>query len=286
MPVGQDRTVLIYCHYIVVFPAVIHHSQEEKLCIHLCSLTEAVHLAITLEVTTQNYTLVEQDVEKPGTFQCITFWPEKVVFLHVLIHSGDNVLFEGRKKVLVKSQNNIILVETDKGLYKPGETVKFRIVNLDEDLKVIKNEYSQIWLQDPESNRIAEWRNVKSRHGIVDLSFPLASEAPLGYYTISVQQDMAKKSFSVDEYVDEEFQLKVCGKYAYGKPVQGKIDITFITLSQFLEGNLSNSTEMRKQNSWTNKNGCNTFVVKTETLELNETDSYIIAIGEMVEDGT
>ncbi|KAM7127231.1 LOW QUALITY PROTEIN: alpha-2-macroglobulin-like protein 1 [Ciconia maguari] len=337
-------------HYMVVFPAVIHHSQEEKLCIHLCSLTEAVHLAVTLEVTTQNHTLVEQDVEKPSSLTRHTeaeaqlqdlqlrFWravemclvlrlyklpvflstvheqekavtasspyndkrPEKVVLLHVLIHSGDNVLFEGRKKVLVKPQKNVILVETDKGLYKLGETVKFRIVNLNEDLKVIKNE---IWLQDPEYNRIAEWLNVKSRHGIVDLSFPLASEAPLGKYTISVQQGMAQKTFSVDEYVlkkfeikiehppfittvDEEFQLKVYGKYTYGKPVQGKIDITFRTLSQFFEGDLSSSAEMRKQNSWTNKNGCTTFTVKTETLELNETDSYLIVIGEMVEDGT
>ncbi|KAM6418037.1 alpha-2-macroglobulin-like protein 1 isoform 2-T2 [Pluvialis apricaria] len=305
-------------HYMVVFPAVIHHSQEENLCIHFSSLTEAVHLAVTLEVKTQNHTLVEQDVEKPGTFQCITFQvpeftpgkkddstshPEKVVFLHVLIHGGDKVLFEGRRKVLVKPQKNVILVETDKVLYRPGETVKFRIVNLDEDLKVIKNEYSQIWLEDPEYNRIAEWLNVKSRHGIVDLSFPLASEALLGEYTISVGQDTAQKTFNVDEYVlkkfeiniehppfiataDEEFQLKVCGKYTYGKPVEGKIDITFVTLSQFLEGNLSSSTEMRKQNSGTNKNGCAAFTVKTETLELSETDSYIVVIGKMVEDGT
>ncbi|XP_061328277.1 alpha-2-macroglobulin-like protein 1 isoform X2 [Pezoporus flaviventris] len=305
-------------HYMVVFPAVIHYSQEEKLCIHFSSLSEAVHLAITLQVSTQNHTLVERDVEKPGTFQCITFQvpefiprkrdgsashPETVVFLHVLICSGENVLFEGRKKVLVKPQKNVILVETDKDLYKPGETVRFRIVNFNEDLKVIKNDYSQIWLQDPEHNRIAEWLNVKSRHGIVDLSFPLASEIPLGNYTISVQQDMAKKTFSVEEYVlkkfqikiehppfittvNEEFQLKVCGKYTYGKPVQGKIEINFIVLSQFLEEDLSTSAEKRKQTSRTNKNGCTTFTVKTETLEVNKTDSHIIAIGKMVEDGT
>lgn len=54
--------------------------------------------------------------------------------------------------------------------------------------------------QDPEYNRIAEWQNVKSNRGIVDLSFPLASEASLGEYTISVQQDIAEKTFSVEEY--------------------------------------------------------------------------------------
>jgi len=58
---------------MVVFPAVMHHSREEKLCIHLSSLPEAVHLSVTLEATTQNHTLVKQDVEKPGTFQCIPF---------------------------------------------------------------------------------------------------------------------------------------------------------------------------------------------------------------------
>ncbi|KAM6093514.1 LOW QUALITY PROTEIN: alpha-2-macroglobulin-like protein 1 [Chlamydotis macqueenii] len=305
-------------HYMVVFPAVIHHSQEEKLCVHLCSLTEAVHLAVTLEVTTQNHTLVEQDVEKLSTFQCVTFQvpefiprkrdnstshPEKVAFLHVLIHSGENVLFEGRKKVLVKPQKNIILVETDKGLYKPGETVKFRIVNLNEDLKVFKNDYSHIWLQDPEYNHIAEWLNVKSRHGIVHLSFPQHLKHPLGSMPSQVQQDTAQKTFSVYEYVlknfeikiehppfittvDEEFHLNVCGKYTYGKPVQGKNNITFITLSRYLEDTLSSSTEMKNQNNWTSKNGCTPFTVKTETLELNETDSYIIVKVEIVEDGT
>ncbi|XP_071618091.1 alpha-2-macroglobulin-like protein 1 isoform X2 [Heliangelus exortis] len=304
--------------YMVVFPAVIHHSQEEKLCIHLIYLSEAVHLAVTLQVTTQNHTLVEQDVEKPGTFQCITFQvpkflpekrddstshPEKVAFLHVLIHSGDNVLFEGRKKVLVKPQKNVILVETDKGLYKPGETVKFRIVNLNEDLKVIKNEYSQIRLQDPEYNRIAEWLNVESRHGIVDLSFPLASEALLGEYTISVEQNMAQKTFQVDEYVlkkfeieiehpplitiaDEEFQLNVCGKYTYGKPVHGKIGISLAAISADLESISIDSSEIRKQDSQTNENGCATFTVKTQTLQLNEGHNFIVATAEMVEEGT
>ncbi|NWH35493.1 A2ML1 protein, partial [Chloropsis hardwickii] len=182
---------------------------------------------------------------------------EEVAFLHVLIRCGDNVLLEGDKKVLVKPQKNIILIETDKGLYKPGETVKFRIVNLDENLKVIKNE-------DPEYNRIAEWLNVKSNHGIVDLSFPLASEASLGRYTISVQQDMAQKTFRVEEYVlkkfemkiehpphittaDKEFQVAVCGKYIYGKPVQGKVEITVMTFSHSLE---DNSTAVQKLNSW------------------------------------
>lgn len=59
--------------YMVVFPAVIHRFQEEQLCIHLSSVTEDVHLAVTLELETQSQTVVEKDVEKPGTFECIGF---------------------------------------------------------------------------------------------------------------------------------------------------------------------------------------------------------------------
>lgn len=58
---------------MVVFPAVIQQSHEERLYIHFSSLTEAVHLAVTLQTKTQNHTLVEQNVEKPGTFKSITF---------------------------------------------------------------------------------------------------------------------------------------------------------------------------------------------------------------------
>uniref|UniRef100_A0A8B9P4I2 Uncharacterized protein n=1 Tax=Apteryx owenii TaxID=8824 RepID=A0A8B9P4I2_APTOW len=118
-------------HYVVVFPAVIHHSQEEKLCVHLRSLPETVHLAVTLEVEAQNHTLVEQNVEKPGTSECISF----EVSVAVIADLAEDALSFRQKsstilgtlsfsKVLVKPQKNVILVETDKAFYKPGETGK------------------------------------------------------------------------------------------------------------------------------------------------------------------
>lgn len=53
-------------------------------------------------------------------------------------------------------------------------------------------------VQDPNGNRIAQWREVTPRQGIVDLSLPLASEPALGTYTISVEGK--SHSFSVEEY--------------------------------------------------------------------------------------
>lgn len=53
-------------------------------------------------------------------------------------------------------------------------------------------------VQDPSGNRIAQWREVSPRQGIVDLSLPLAAEPALGTYIIEVEGKT--RSFSVEEY--------------------------------------------------------------------------------------
>ncbi|KAK2528126.1 hypothetical protein Q9966_010017, partial [Columba livia] len=130
-------------------------------------------MAVTLEVTTQNHTLVEQDVEKPGIYQCITFQASIAVATHLAV---DALTFTSDRSPALLWIHCLLLCH---GL----QAVKFRIVNLDDDLNVIKKEYSRIWLQ--------------------------------------------------------------------------KI-----------------------------KNGCATFTVKTKTLKLEDTDSYIVVMGKRVEDGT
>ncbi|XP_007055680.2 alpha-2-macroglobulin-like protein 1 [Chelonia mydas] len=323
LPTAAPETLNPY--YVVVIPAIIHHPGHEKVCIHLSSLPETVHLAVTLEMQTQNHTLVEKDVEKPGIFECISFKvpafvprekqfnepADEVASVHAVIHRGERVSYEGRKKVLVRGQNARIVIDTDKPFYKPGETVKFRIVTLDEDFKAIDKVYPLVLLQDPNGNRISQWVDVKPRQGIVDLSFPLASEAAMGKYTIKVDKDMPRgleATFKVEEYElpkfelvfnvpplvttsEEEFQFTVCGRYTYGKPVQGKIKVTLIwSLMDLLklEENRILSTRNGEYMSQTNKKGCANFTVDMDDLEANSTaygSTFFIA-AELEEEGT
>lgn len=58
-------------------------------------------------------------------------------------------------------------------------------------------------LQDPEQNKIFQWLEVTSKHGIVQLSFPLISEPILGSYHITVEKKSGEKEyqfFTVEEY--------------------------------------------------------------------------------------
>ncbi|KAM4034375.1 alpha-2-macroglobulin-like protein 1 [Anomaloglossus baeobatrachus] len=91
-------------------------------------------------------------------------------------------------------------------------------------------------LQDPRKNRIGQILNVSLTQGIADLSFSLSPEPLLGEYSIRVKHKV--HTFHVEEYVLPKFEVilelpnsilksmqtfpvKTCGRYTYGKPVQG-----------------------------------------------------------------
>uniref|UniRef100_A0A8C6JTV4 Uncharacterized protein n=1 Tax=Melopsittacus undulatus TaxID=13146 RepID=A0A8C6JTV4_MELUD len=105
--------------------------------------------------------------------------------------------------------------------------------------------YPRITIEDPEQNKIFQWLEVSSKHGIVQLSFPLIPEPILGSYHITVEKKSGEKEdqfFRVEEYVlpkfevttsvpkrisffDEEIRVNVCASYTYSQPVQGNARI-------------------------------------------------------------
>lgn len=109
-----------------------------------------------------------------------------------------------------------------------------------------------VFLQDPKNNRIEQWLNVVPQEGIADLSFQLSDEPLLGTYVINVTNRKIYDSFTVEEYVlpkfevifeapvkiyalDKTFPLRVCGRYTYGKAVQGMVYVSLCQkISQFL----------------------------------------------------
>ncbi|XP_050768020.1 alpha-2-macroglobulin-like protein 1 [Gymnogyps californianus] len=232
--------------YVVTSPAVIYHPHTAMLWVHLSGLHEPVQVTIQLQSAdrTRNITLVDRKVQEPHLYLNITFHApapakgkEEIVDLHISIQ-GDFLDVSKKKKVMLRALEPGIFIQTDKAVYKPGQHVKFRIVSLDKDFTPSNKKLPLVFLKDPSGNRIAQWREVSPRQGIVDLSLPLAAEPALGTYIIEVEGK--SHSFSVEEYVlpkfemtidlpavvlekDKKFQMEICGRYTYGKPVQGKV---------------------------------------------------------------
>uniref|UniRef100_A0A8B9Z2P3 Alpha-2-macroglobulin n=1 Tax=Buteo japonicus TaxID=224669 RepID=A0A8B9Z2P3_9AVES len=227
--------------YMVLLPFLIHTDSPEKVCVQLTHLNESVTLSATLEYQGENRSLIDDVVSETDLFTCIPFSlpksnsPSPVTFITVTV-KGATLQFRSRKSVLVKNSESLVFVQTDKPIYKPGQTVLFRIVSLDTDFRPL-NEV------DPKKNRVYQWTKVELEKGLIQLFFNLTSEPMQGTYTVVAQKASGKTirhPFSVEEYVlpkfevtvkmpkvitilDEKLKVTVCGLYTFGKPVPGLV---------------------------------------------------------------
>ncbi|KAF1593176.1 UNVERIFIED_CONTAM: Alpha-2-macroglobulin, partial [Eudyptes robustus] len=227
--------------YMVLLPFLIHTDSPEKVCVQLTHLNESVTLSATLEYQGENRSLIDDVVSDKDVFTCIPFSLPKsnsqspVTFLTVTV-KGTTLQFRSRKSVLVKDSESLVFIQTDKPIYKPGQTVLFRLVSLDKDFRPL-NEV------DPKKNRLYQWAKAELKGGLIQLFFNLTSEPMQGTYTVVAQKVSGKTirhPFSVEEYVlpkfevtvkmpkvitilDEKLKVTVCGLYTFGKPVPGLV---------------------------------------------------------------
>ncbi|KGL79417.1 Alpha-2-macroglobulin, partial [Tinamus guttatus] len=275
--------------YMVLLPFLISTGTHEKVCVQLTHLNESVTLSATLEYQGENRSLIDDVVSEKDVFTCIPFSLPKsksesqVTFITILV-KGATLEFRSRKSVLVKNSESLVFVQTDKPIYKPGQTVLFRIVSLDENFHPL-NEV------DPKKNRVYQWTKAELKGGLIQMFFNLTSEPIQGTYTVVVQKASGKTiqhPFSVEEYVlpkfevtvkmprvitilDEKLMVTVCGLYTFGKPVPGLV--SFRVCRRFESPATNCYGEDAKAvcdefSGKTDNHGCISKVVKTKLFQL------------------
>ncbi|XP_053870695.1 alpha-2-macroglobulin-like protein 1 [Malaclemys terrapin pileata] len=300
-------------HYVVVSPAVLYHPHTGTVSVHLSDLNETVRVSIRLERGDglSAITLLEREVQEPRLHENVRFQvpapskgQQEVAELHVSIW-GDALQFSERKKVLLQALQPGTFVQTDKAVYKPGQTVKFRILSLDVNFVPSTRKLTLVTVQDPSGNRIAQWRDVTPQQGIVDLSLPLSAETAVGTYAINIQRTW--HSFSVEEYVlpkcdvtlelptvvmvlDETILLQVCGRYTYGKPVLGRVQASLCRqhYSMFYSDTDQGGDLCVELTGQTDRNGCFSREVGTAPFNLTHSgyEMSLQAKASLVEEGT
>ncbi|XP_075891854.1 alpha-2-macroglobulin-P [Nelusetta ayraudi] len=241
--------------YAVTVSSEVIAGGQEVLCAHIEHLSEPINLTVALEVYSASTVLLEEPVAQPF-YRCLRFQVPQVrtrTVASVKVDlQGAKATTSKKTKILIKPPAFIHLVQTDKPIYKPGQTVLFRIVSLDADFMSVNQVYKLVELEDPNSNRIAQWLNKTIDGGILDFSHPMIPEAVQGTYKITASTDKGEKvshSFKIKEYVLPKFEVKVslpsvitildrevaitiCGKYTYGKPVIGSVKATLCRRAQ------------------------------------------------------
>uniref|UniRef100_A0A9J7XEH4 Uncharacterized protein n=2 Tax=Cyprinus carpio TaxID=7962 RepID=A0A9J7XEH4_CYPCA len=204
----------------------------ETLCAHIHEPKETLSIVVTLRNDDRYLTILQQGSINNNFYK---FTVKSVASIDVAILGAETSL-KKTTEILINPPQNLLFIQSDKPIYKPGQTIKFRIVSLDSNLLP----HNQV---DPNSNRIGQWLNQTTRIGILDLSHSMSPEAAQGFYMITAWDDKNQKishTFEIKEYVlpkyevnidfpsiitsqEEEVTLKVCAKYTYGKPVLGSV---------------------------------------------------------------
>ncbi|NXW49381.1 OVOS protein, partial [Nyctiprogne leucopyga] len=236
--------------YVLMVPAVLQTNSPSQICLQFLNLNETLSVRVTLEYGAVNTTIFEKTMTASNGLQCFNFTIPPVSSAPLAFISfsakGTTVSLEERRSVMIWNVESIVFMQTDKPIYKPGQSVMFRVVALDFDFKPVQEMYPLIAIQDPQGNRIFQWQNVTSEMNIIQIEFPLTEEPILGIYKIIVAKKSGERtnhSFLVEEYVlpkfditvtapesltvlDSEFTVKVCGVYTYGQPVEGNVQLS------------------------------------------------------------
>lgn len=290
-----DASVSAQPQYMVLVPSLLHTETPEKGCLLLSHLNETVTVSASLESLRENRSLFTDLVAEKDLFHCVSFTvprsssSEEVMFLTVQV-KGATQEFRRRTTVMVKNQESLVFVQTDKPIYKPGQTVKFRVVSLDENFHPLNELIPLVYIKNPKGNRIAQWQKLKLESGLKQLTFPLSSEPFQGSYKVVVQKEsgeIIEHPFTVEEFVLPKFEVQVrmpriitileevvdvsvCGIYTYGKPVPGHVTVSMCRKYSHPSSCYGGESQAvcEKFSQKLNSDGCFSQQVKTKAFQL------------------
>uniref|UniRef100_A0A8C0JZK1 Pregnancy zone protein-like n=1 Tax=Canis lupus dingo TaxID=286419 RepID=A0A8C0JZK1_CANLU len=304
----RDASTTSKPQYLVLVPSQLYAKVPEKACVMLNDLNETVTVNLILEYAMQTRTLLS-DVVTKNSFYCRPFTLPSSPGLITVEVKGPTQLFIKKKKVRITKVNSLIFVQTDKPIYKPGQTVRFRVVSVDVSFHPLNETVSPI--TNPKRNRIFQWQNLRLQGGLSQLSFPLSVEPTLGAYKVKLEKESGEKiehPFEVKEYVlpkfevqvkmpktisflDEEFVVSACGLYTYGKPVSGVVTINICrkySQYHFACHGMHSQGVCEEFSQQADDKGCFTQLVKTKVFQLRQRgyDMTIQVEAKIKEEGT
>ncbi|XP_076859336.1 alpha-2-macroglobulin-like protein 1 [Brachyhypopomus gauderio] len=266
---------LAHWHKLPIPPLLLHvylqHGQSNKSLLSRMVKTQEYHQCVVFQVP-----VVPMDTEASIYFEL----------------KGKTTFLNRTTRIILKRPAQLTIIQTDKPIYKPGQTVKFRIVSLDGNFLTYNQMFPTVELQDPNSNRIGQWLNKSTSDGFLDLTYPMSPEAPQGFYTITAwneRNEATRQDFEIKEYVLPKFEvtvdlpvitvldtvvtLKVCAKYTYGKPVMGSVTAVVRRNSYrywwFAPGATQLPDILRTYTMTTDRTGCGSHIIDLSDFALN-----------------
>ncbi|XP_059169319.1 CD109 antigen-like isoform X2 [Physella acuta] len=231
--------------YVVIAPSKIRSNMDFSVSVNILKATgDVTVVAQVLRGTTvvASGTKVFQ-AGAPGTIdiKLPADLPNSGYMLKVVGSGG--LVFDKSESLSYNSKEASLFIQLNKAIFKPSDTVNFRVFGVYSDLKSF-NSPMDISIYDAGSNKIKQWLKVTPEKGVITQELTLSSQPVLGDWKISVEAGNVKeeKVFTVAEYILPKFEVEVVmpsyvlttdtdvtftvkSKYTYGKPVKGTADV-------------------------------------------------------------
>ncbi|XP_062500801.1 C3 and PZP-like alpha-2-macroglobulin domain-containing protein 8 [Corticium candelabrum] len=120
----------------------------------------------------------------------------------LVVAGSGGLTFRNETTLTVDQKCVSVFIQTDKGIYKPGQTVMMRFVAYKPTLLPYSGKI-EVSISDSSKNLMAKWKDVQLVNGVASSDFPLSIEPPVGVWTtvgvwtISVSGDVSGKMLIV-----------------------------------------------------------------------------------------
>jgi CD109 antigen len=250
--------------YIAVLPKVLHSGRTAAISLALFSgdtpARDKVEVILTKDG--QKVASAQQTIDGRGTVSLDI--PRVADGQYEIQVKGSG--FSDKASINVEN-SFMVFIETDKPIYKPGQTVHLRVLTLDPELKPVTEDVA-VDILDAKGIKIFHADVTTDDYGMGGVDLPISDEPNLGVWKINAATDKASTELDVrvEEYVlpkyevtvdlprewflvDEPIQGRVTADYSFGKPVSGEVTIVaskyvgqweeYATLTREIDGEIN-----------------------------------------------
>ncbi|KAH3770835.1 complement C3-like [Dreissena polymorpha] len=308
---GVQGNIFRNYHYVIA-PNVIRLDSQEKFLVGILGSNRTLQLDIWFEYLEQQLLRQSVWIYSPETPVLVTF---KVTANDLFANVEDVKKTRNKPKTIrLVCQDNLnnkqiqdiplsfksgyLIVQTDKPLYNPTQTVNVRVLAMDENMKPVKNKYLEIDLINPSNMAVGRkpFPPGSSINGFYRCDFELPPFPEIGTWTIKAKfgdmlETYAIAPIDVREFVlptfgihlettpayilptDDTVSVAITAMYVYGKAVDGTARLLFDIRR---EGEVSNNKTIFTMENvlQLSSTGTAQFTIDIKSLKANKGGSF------------
>jgi CD109 antigen len=248
--------------YLAILPDVLHSGRVETISISLLNSGDFVKddIEVNLLKGNKKVTSTSRTIDGSGTINLDI--PQNAAEGEYEIQVKGSG-FTDKAPVSI-AKDYLVFLETDKPIYKPGQTFYIRVITLDSELKPVIEPVT-VEILDAKGIKVFRTETITDEYGMMELELPISNEPNQGVWKINAITEKSRNQLDVrvEEYVLPKYEIsvelpkewflvnepikgKIKAEYSFGKPVTGELTIeavryvgqweTYTTISKTIDG--------------------------------------------------